>query len=57
MTLIDEFGRKCLAIQVARRINAVAVIDTLADAMLINRVPVQIRSHDGREMFAQVVRQ
>ena len=33
MTLIDEFTRKCLAIRVARRINAIGVIETLADAM------------------------
>ena len=26
MTLIDEFSRKCLAIRVARRINAICVI-------------------------------
>jgi hypothetical protein len=34
MTLLDEFTRKCLAIRVARRINAIGVIETLADAML-----------------------
>ena len=28
MTLIDEFTRKCLAIRVARRINAIGVIET-----------------------------
>ena len=37
MTLIDEFTRKCLAIRVARRINAIGVIETLADAMLFER--------------------
>ena len=39
MTLIDEFTRKCLAIRVARRINAIGVIETLADAMLYEGVP------------------
>jgi putative transposase len=34
MTLIDEYTRKCLAIRVARRINAIGVIETLADVML-----------------------
>ena len=29
MTLIDEFTRKCLAIRIARRINAIGVIETL----------------------------
>ena len=36
MTLIDEFSRKCLAIRVARRINAIGVIEALAAAMLMN---------------------
>jgi hypothetical protein len=44
MTLIDEFTRKCLAIRVARRINAIGVIETLADAMLFEGVPTFIRS-------------
>jgi len=43
MTLIDEFTRKCLAISVARRINAIGVIETLADAMLFEGVPAYIR--------------
>lgn len=57
MTLIDEFTRKCLAIRVARRINAVGVIETLADAMLFEGVPTFIRSDNGPEMVAKVLRQ
>ena len=57
MTLIDEFTRKCLAIQVARRINAIGVIETLADAMLFEGIPVFIRSDNGPEMVAKVLRQ
>jgi transposase InsO family protein len=57
MTLIDEFSRKCLAIRVARRINAIGVIETLADAMLMNGVPEHIRSDNGPEMVAKVLRQ
>lgn len=34
LTLIDEFTRECLAIRVARSINAREVIETLADVML-----------------------
>src|SRR4051812_26770676 len=40
MTLIDEFTRKCLAIRVARRINAIGVIETLVDAMLFEGTPL-----------------
>ena len=57
MTLIDEFTRKCLAIRVARRINAIGVIETLADAMLFEGIPVHIRSDNGPEMVAKVLRQ
>ena len=57
MTLIDEFSRKCLAIRVARRINAIGVIETLADTMLFEGIPAFIRSDNGPEMVAKVLRQ
>ena len=57
MTLIDEFTRKCLAIRAARRIKAIGVIETLADAMLFEGVPTFIRSDNGPEMVAKVLRQ
>ena len=57
ITLIDEFTRKCLAIRVARRINAIGVIETLADAMLFEGTPLPIRSDNGPEMVAKVLRQ
>ena len=57
MTLIDELTRKCLAIRVARRINAIGVIETLADAMLFEGMPAYIRSDNGPEMIAKVLRQ
>jgi transposase InsO family protein len=57
MTLIDEFSRRCLAIHVARRINALDVIETLADVMLFEGIPDYIRSDNGPEMVAKVLRQ
>ncbi len=57
MTLIDEFSRKCLAIRVARRINAIGVIETLASVMLLEGVPAFIRSDNGPEMVAKVLRE
>ena len=56
MTLIDEFTRECLAIRVARRINSFGVIETLADVMLTHGVPEHIRSDNGAEMTAKVMR-
>jgi transposase InsO family protein len=56
MTLIDEFTRECLAIRVARRINGMGVIETMADAMMVHGVPEHIRSDNGPEMTAKIVR-
>ena len=56
MTLIDEFTRECLAIRVARRINSFGVIETMADVMLAKGVPEHIRSDNGAEMTAKIVR-
>jgi len=56
LTLIDEFTRECLAIKVARRINSFGVIEALADAMIVRGVPEYIRSDNGPEMTARVVR-
>jgi transposase InsO family protein len=57
MTLIDEYTRQCLAIRVARRINSLGVIETMADAMIVHGVPEHIRSDNGPEMTAKIVRQ
>jgi putative transposase len=56
LTLIDEYTRECLVIRVARRINSFGVIETLADVMLTRGVPEHIRSDNGSEMTAKVVR-
>ena len=42
MTLIDEFTRECLAIRVARRINSLGVLETMADVMLVRGIPEHI---------------
>ena len=56
LTLIDEYSRECLAIKVARHQNSLSVIETLADAMLMKGVPQHIRSDNGTEMTAKIVR-
>jgi len=52
LTLIDEYTRKCLAIRVARRLNSYDLIETLADLMLLHRIPQHIRSDNGPEFIA-----
>ncbi len=56
MRLIDEFTRECLAIRVARRINSLGVLETMADVMLVRGIPEHIRSDNGPEMTAKIVR-
>lgn len=56
LTLIDEYTRECLAIRVARNLNSLEVIETLADVMLQRGVPEHIRSDNGPEMTAKIVR-
>ena len=56
MTLIDEFTRECLAIRVAMRINSLGVLETMADVMLVRGIPEHIRSDNGPEMTARIVR-
>ena len=56
MTLIDEFSRECLAVRVARRINGLGVLETMAKVMLARGVPENIRSDNGPEMTSKIVR-
>jgi len=56
MTLIDEFTRECLAVRVARRINNFGDIETMADVILTRGVSEHIRSDNGAEMKAKIVR-
>ena len=57
LTLIDEYTRKCLAIQVARRLNSYDLIETLADLMLVQGIPEHLRSDNGPEFIAKRLRQ
>jgi putative transposase len=56
LTLIDEFTKEALAIYPARRIRAADVIDIFADVMIERGVPELIRSDNGPEMVAKMLR-
>ena len=56
MVVIDEFTRECLAIYVARRIRARDALEVFADLMERHGVPRYIRSDNGPEMIAKVLR-
>ncbi|MEM1395827.1 MAG: IS3 family transposase [Pseudomonadota bacterium] len=57
LTVIDEFTRECLAIDVARRLNSESVLAVLADLMVSRGVPDHIRSDNGPEFAAIAVRE
>jgi len=56
LTVIDEFTRECLAIDVARRLNSESVLSVLANLMVSRGVPDHIRSDNGPEFAAHAVR-
>ena len=56
LTLIDEYSRECLAIEVARRMRSDDVLECLADLFIEHGVPDHIRSDNGPEFTAKVVR-
>jgi len=56
LTVIDEFSRQCMAITVARRLNADDVLATLTELFVKHGPPAFIRSDNGGEFTAGVVR-
>jgi transposase InsO family protein len=56
LTVVDEFTRECLAIDVARKLNSENVLARLASLMTYRGVPGYIRSDNGPEFTAQAVR-
>jgi transposase InsO family protein len=55
MTLLDEYSRQSLAIQVERQITAAQALGVLEQAMIQYGVPGYIRSDSGREFIATKV--
>jgi transposase InsO family protein len=56
LTVIDEYTRGCLAIRTARRIRSDNVIHALTELFVLNGAPEHIRSDNGPEFTAKVVR-
>ena len=55
VTLLDEFTRECLAIEVARQLPATAILAVLQRVIATGRQPVFVRSDNGGEFAAQHV--
>ncbi len=56
LTVIDEFTRECLAIDVARKLKSDDVLERLSDLFVRRGVPGHIRSDNGPEFTAKKVR-
>ena len=56
LTVIDEYTRECLAIQVARQIRSDDVVQLLADLFVLRGPPEHLRSDNGSEFTARLVR-
>ena len=57
MTLIDEYTRKCLDIQVARQLTSSDVLSVFSEAIEEEGAPSYIRSNIGSEFIAHQVQQ
>ena len=56
LTLIDEFSRECLAIRAARNLKSDNILEILTELFTLRGVPEHIRSDNGPEFTAKVVR-
>jgi len=57
LTVIDEFSRECLAIVTERSLKSDDVLECLAELFIRNGAPEYIRSDNGSEFTARVIRQ
>ena len=57
LTVIDEYRRECLAIEVKRRLKSDDVVDVLGKLFLEHGLPDHIRSDNGPEFTANQVKQ
>jgi putative transposase len=56
LTIVDEFTRECLAIDVARKLTSEDVLERLSDLFIRRGVPDFVRSDNGPEFTAKRVK-
>jgi hypothetical protein len=56
LTIVDEFTRECLAIDVSRKLTSEDVLERLSDVFVRRGVPDHIRSDNGSEFTAKRLR-
>jgi transposase InsO family protein len=55
LTLIDEFSRESLALEVKRRFTSLDVIEVLSDLFITRGLPEYIRSDNGPEFTSKPI--
>jgi putative transposase len=56
LNIIDEYTRECLAIHIGRKIKASDVLYTLSELFILRGAPDYLRSDNGSEFTAEMVR-
>ena len=56
LTILDEYSRECLAVDVGRKLNHDAVMHRLTDLFFRRGILEHIRSDNGAEFTAKAVR-
>ena len=56
LTILDEYTRECLSIDVKRRFTSDDVLYRLTNLFITNSIPDHIRSNNGSEFTAKVIR-
>lgn len=57
LTVMDEYTRECVAIEVRRHITSKEVKEVLSELFLVRGCPAHIRSDNGPEFIAKLLRQ
>jgi len=57
LTVMDEYSRECLAIEVERSLQSIDVLERLADLFVERGIPDYIRSDNGPEFTAKQLRE
>ena len=57
LTIVDAYTRECLAIAVRRRLRSQDVQEVVAELFLLRGCPTHIRSDNGPECIARMLRQ
>lgn len=56
LSVVDEFTRECLALEVERSIPAAGVVEVLVELFMIRGVPRHVRSDNGPEFIAEAIK-